>query len=114
MIIDITSKAVEITPSIRDRIESRLAKLGRLQVALITPQIIIGKEGLNFTIEAKIGIPNGQLFAVSEHEDLYAAVTLLGQKLERQLTRHNNKPIAHRGVRSGKERCRAGEMTATI
>ena len=54
MIIDITSKVVEITPTIRERIESRLAKLGRLQVDLITPQIIIGKEGLNFTIEAKI------------------------------------------------------------
>ena len=113
MIIDITSKVVEITPTIRERIESRLAKLGRLQVDLITPQIIIGKEGLNFTIEAKIGIPNGQLFALSEHEDLHAAVTLLGQKLERQLTRHSHKPIAHRGIRSGKEQCRTGDLFTT-
>ena len=114
MIIDITSKAIDVTPAIRERIESRFAKLERLQVPLITPQVIITKEGLAFIIEAKIGIPNGQLFAQAEHEDLYAAVTLLGQKLERQLTRHSSKPAAHRSARSGKEQCRAGELTPAI
>lgn len=114
MIIDIASKAVDITPTIRERIESRFAKLGRMQVPLITPQVIICKEGLSFTIEAKIGIPNGQLFAQAEHEDLYAAVTLLGQKLERQLHRHSTKPVAHRSGRSGKEQCRAGELTPAL
>ncbi|MEZ7862556.1 MAG: ribosome-associated translation inhibitor RaiA [Aeromonadaceae bacterium] len=111
MIIDITSKAIDITPTIRERIESRFAKLERLQVPLITPQVIVIKEGLAFIVEAKIGIPNGQLFAQAEHEDLYAAVTLLGQKLERQLNRHLAKPVAHRGTRSGKEQCRTGELT---
>ena len=111
MIIDITSKAIDVTPNIRERIASRFAKLERLQVPLITPQVIIVKEGLAFIVEAKIGIPNGQLFAQAEHEDLYAAVTLLGQKLERQLNRHLAKPVAHRGTRSGKEQCRTGELT---
>lgn len=114
MIIDIASKAVDITPTIRERIESRFAKLGRMQVPLITPQVIVCKEGLAFTVEAKIGIPNGQLFAQAEHEDLYAAVTLLGQKLERQLHRYSTKPVAHRSGRSGKEQCRAGELSPAL
>ena len=56
-----------------------------------------------FIIEATAGIPNGKLFAQAEHEDLYAAITELGQKLERQLTRHIEKPIARRAAASAKE-----------
>ena len=114
MMIDITSKAIEITPTIRERIESRFAKLERIQVPLISPQVIVIKEGQEYIVEAKVGVPRGQLFAQAQHEDLYAAVTLLGQKLERQLNRHNDKPAAHRAARSGKEQCRAGELTPAV
>ena len=103
MMIDITSKAIEITPTIRERIESRFAKLERIQVPLISPQVIVIKEGQEYIVEAKVGVPSGQLFAQAQHEDLYAAVTLLGQK-----------PAAHRAARSGKEQCRAGELTPAV
>lgn len=98
MKIEITSKIIEITPAIRERIESRFEKLERLQVPLITPHVIISKERLMYIVEAKAGVPNGKLFAQAEHEDLYAAVTELGQKLERQLNRHTEKPIARRAA----------------
>jgi len=111
MLIDVTSKVIDITPTIRERIETRFEKLERLQVALIAPHVTITKEGQNFIVEAGAGIPNGTLFAQAEHEDLYAAITTLGQKLERQLTRHLAKPAAHRAVRSGKEQCRSGELS---
>ncbi|MGY3942663.1 ribosome hibernation-promoting factor, HPF/YfiA family [Aeromonas tecta] len=103
MKIEITSKIIDITPAIRERIESRFEKLERLQVPLITPHVIISKERLMYNIEATAGIPNGKLFAQAEHEDLYAAITDLGQKLERQLTRHIEKPIARRAAAAGKE-----------
>ena len=101
MKIEMTSKIIDITPAIRERIESRFEKLERLQVPLITPHVIISKERLMYIVEATIGIPNGKLFAQAEHEDLYAAITDLGQKLERQLNRHTEKPIARRAA--GKE-----------
>ena len=92
MKIEMTSKIIDITPAIRERIESRFEKLERLQVPLITPHVIISKERLMYIVEATIGIPNGKLFAQAEHEDLYAAITDLGQKLERQLNRHTENP----------------------
>lgn len=79
MKIEITSKIIDITPAIRERIESRFEKLERLQVPLITPHVIVSKERLMFTVEASAGIPNGKLFAQAEHEDLYAAINELGQ-----------------------------------
>ncbi|MGL5288612.1 MAG: ribosome hibernation-promoting factor, HPF/YfiA family, partial [Aeromonas sp.] len=96
MKIDITSKIIDITPAIRERIESRFEKLERLQVPLISPHVVVAKERTMFTVEASAGIPSGKLFAQAEHIDLYAAITELGQKLERQLNRHTEKPIARR------------------
>lgn len=100
MLIDITSKSIDITPTMRERIEARLAKLEKTQIPLIKPQVIITKEKLLFKVEAKIGVPNGQLFASDENSDLYAALNNLGQKLERQLRKHHTKPIAERSDRS--------------
>ena len=70
---------------------------------LITPHVIISKERLMYIVEATAGIPNGKLFAQAEHEDLYAAITDLGQKLERQLNRHIEKPLARRAAVTGKD-----------
>ena len=103
MKIEMTSKIIDITPAIRERIESRFEKLERLQVPLITPHVIISKERLMYIVEATAGIPNGKLFEQAEHEDLYAAITDLGQKLERQLNRHIEKPLARRAAVLGND-----------
>lgn len=107
MKVAVNSRIIEITPAIRERIETRFDKLERLQVPLINPSVVIRKEGQIYVVEATTGIPHGTLFAQAEHEDLYAAVTEMGQKLERQLNRHIDKPNAHRGLRSGKDKCRS-------
>ncbi|WP_375057665.1 ribosome hibernation-promoting factor, HPF/YfiA family [Zobellella sp. DQSA1] len=96
MSIAITSHVVDISPAIRERIESRFDKLNRRQIVLINPHVVIQKEGLNYLVEAKAGVPNDTLFAQAEHEDLYAAINELGQKLERQLGRYADKPLAQR------------------
>lgn len=103
MIIDITSKCLDITPSIRTRIETRFEKLAKNQVPLIKPQVIITREKQDFKVEAKIGIPNGQLFASDTQADLHAAINALGQKLERQLRKYQEKPVASRSDRSHKQ-----------
>lgn len=44
MIINITSKQMDITPALREHIESRLTKLNKWQVNLINPHIILTKD----------------------------------------------------------------------
>lgn len=96
MSITITSTAIDISPAIRERIESRFEKLSRRQVDLITPHVIINKEGLKYQVEATAGVRNDTLFAKAEDDNLYAAIKDLGQKLERQLNRYADKPLAQR------------------
>ncbi len=100
MTIEITSKQISITTPIREKIQSRFEKLEKMQIPLINPHVIITKEPKGVKIEASISIPSGKLFAQAEHDDLYAAITLLGQKLERQLNKHLHKPEARRGSES--------------
>ncbi|WP_133406206.1 ribosome hibernation-promoting factor, HPF/YfiA family [Parashewanella tropica] len=94
--LKITSKHLEVTPSIRERIEGRLEKLSRHDVPLINPHIIITQEKQLFKIEASVGIPNGELFAQAKSENLYSAITAMGQKLQKQLNRTQDKPTANR------------------
>jgi ribosome-associated inhibitor A len=108
MRIEITAKHIEITEALRSRIESRFDKLERLDIALINPHVILSQEKNLHQIEAAITVPNDKIFAKAEHEDMYAAINLLGQRLERQLNRYRNKPSAHRHSRNGKDKCRQG------
>jgi len=92
----ITSKHLEVTALIRERIEARMERLSRHDVPLITPHVIITQEKQLFKIEASVGIPNSTLFAQAKHEDLYSAINAMGQKLEKQLNRLTHKPEAQR------------------
>ncbi|MCL2917516.1 ribosome hibernation-promoting factor, HPF/YfiA family [Shewanella litorisediminis] len=99
--LKITSKQFEVTTPIRERVESRFEKLARHDVPLINPHIIISQEKALFKIEASVGVPQGDLFAQAKSENLYAAITAMGQKLEKQLNRLTHKPEAKRADTQG-------------
>ncbi|NRD73102.1 ribosome-associated translation inhibitor RaiA [Shewanella sp. VB17] len=94
--IKITSKNLEVTPLIRERVQTRLNKLARHDIQLLNPHVIITQEKLLFKIEATVGIPNHTLFAQAKHEDFYSAMNAMGQKLEKQLNRLTHKSEAQR------------------
>ncbi|MCE0555985.1 MULTISPECIES: ribosome-associated translation inhibitor RaiA [unclassified Motilimonas] len=96
MTIEITSKHMAITTPMREKISARYDRLEKMQLPLIKPHFIITQEPKGFKIEASIGIPNGDLFATATHDDLYCAINKLGQKLEKQLHKHVDKPNAQR------------------
>ena len=96
MTIEITSKHMAITTPMREKISACFDRLEKMQVPLIKPHFIITQEPKGFTINATIGIPNGDLCATATHDDLYSAITQLGQKLEKQLHKHVDKPNAQR------------------
>ena len=97
--LKITSKHLEVTPSIREKVEAKLEKLARHGVQLINPHVIITQEKQLFKIEASVGLPNGELFAHAKSENLYAAIKAMGQKLEKQLNRTQDKPTAQRNLK---------------
>lgn len=96
MIINITSKQMEITPAIRQHVEERLEKLTKWQTQLINPHIILSKQPQGFVADATLSTPNGQLVASASNQDMYAAINELITKLERQLNKVQHKGEARR------------------
>ncbi len=111
MRIEITSKQITITDTMRTQIEERFQKLEKLQIPLIKPHCIITKEPKGVKIEVNIGIKNGKVFAHATHDDLYVAIGQLFQKVERQLNKHIHKAEANRAKNNGKDMCRSGEIS---
>jgi ribosome-associated inhibitor A len=111
MRIEITSKQITITDTMRTKVEERFQRLEKLQIPLISPHCIITKEPKGVKIEATINIPNGKIFAHAEHDDLYIAIGQLFQKIERQLNKFIHKAEADRAKKNGKDMCRTGEIS---
>ncbi|MCC4831193.1 ribosome-associated translation inhibitor RaiA [Shewanella sp. 1_MG-2023] len=96
--LKITSKQLEVTAPILERIEGQFEKLTRHDIQLINPHVIITQEKQSFKIESSVGLPSGELFAQAKNENLYAAITAMGKKLEKQLNRLTHKPQSQRHV----------------
>ncbi|MBR9788441.1 MAG: ribosome-associated translation inhibitor RaiA [Vibrionaceae bacterium] len=97
MTMNITGKNIEITSAIRAHIESKFKKLEKWQVDLIGCQATFSEEpNKQKKFEAVVKVPKGQLIASATHEDLYAAINEVEQKLERQLNKLTHKPEARR------------------
>ncbi|MGD8112004.1 ribosome hibernation-promoting factor, HPF/YfiA family [Vibrio sp. TRT 21S02] len=97
MKVNITGKKIEITSAIRTHIESKFKKLEKWQIDIISCQATFSEEpNKQKKIEAVITVPKGQLVASAVHEDLYAAVNEVEQKLERQLNKLSHKSEARR------------------
>ena len=87
----ISGHHLAITVPIREYVASKLEKLERHHNHITSIHVIVSVEKLLQKAEATIHISDGELFASTEHEDLYAAIDLLADKLDRQLIKHKEK-----------------------
>ena len=91
MQINLSGHHIEITDPLRDFVNSKFAKLERHFEQINNVQIILTVEKLNQIAEAKLNVNGGEIFANSQHEDMYAAIDALIDKLDRQIIKHKEK-----------------------
>ncbi|WP_413113767.1 ribosome hibernation-promoting factor, HPF/YfiA family [Thaumasiovibrio sp. DFM-14] len=97
MNLEITGKNLDVTPSIRARIEAKFSKLDKWEVPLLKRHAVISQQpNKRFKIEASASIPGGKLVASADHDDMYGAITDMFQKMERQLNKQQHKHEARR------------------
>jgi len=95
MQINITGHHVDITPSLRKYVETKLEKLERHFENVVDVQVILGVEKLRQKAEATVHISGSNLFADDTQEDMYAAIDGLIDKLDRQVKKHKEKLTDH-------------------
>jgi len=94
MQMTISGHHLDITDPIRDYVTNKLSKLERHSEQITSTSVILTVDKLAQKAEATVHVIGGDLFANAEHEDLYAAIDALTDKLDRQLIKHKEK---HRG-----------------
>ncbi|MBD1553329.1 ribosome hibernation-promoting factor, HPF/YfiA family [Pseudomonas typographi] len=91
MQVNISGHQLDVTDAMREYIGDKLAKLERHFDKITNVQVIMEVEKLKQKIEATLRVPGGEVVANAEHDDMYAAIDLLTDKLDRQLLKHKEK-----------------------
>lgn len=104
MQLTITGHHIDVTEALRNKVESKLAKLERHFDHLTQVHCILTVEKLQQKAEATVHLTGGTIHADAIDEDMYAAIDALVDKLARQVTKHKEKMNDHHAREAGKPR----------
>ena len=90
---NVRGENIEVTPAIREYVEKKLSKLERYFSNTPNTTAMVNLKVNNTTSKVEVTIPmtNLVLRAEEENADMYAAVDLILDKLERQIRKHKTK-----------------------
>lgn len=94
MRFNIRGENIEVTPALREYVEKKISKLERYFTESIESNCHVNLRTYNdkkAKVEVTIPMPNLVLRAEEVHEDMYAAIDLISDKLERQIRKHKTK-----------------------
>jgi putative sigma-54 modulation protein len=91
MQITVSGHHVDVTPALRDYVNTKLSKLQRHFDNITNSAVTLTVEKLVHKAEATVHVAGADLFALAESEDMYAAIDALVDKLDRQLIKHKEK-----------------------
>jgi len=95
MQINLTGHHMDITPSLRNFVNSKFERLERHFDNMTSIHVILTVEKGRQKAEASIKVNRGNLFAEAEQEDMYTAIDNLVDKLDRQVKKHKEKLTDH-------------------
>jgi putative sigma-54 modulation protein len=95
MNINITGHHVEVTPAIRDYVSNKLDRVIRHFDHVTSVHVILSVEKLLQKAEVTLHVKGKDIYADSTEADLYAAIDLVADKLDRQVVKHKEKSKDH-------------------
>lgn len=96
MQITISGHHLEVTDALKNYVNSKLERLNNHHDRITSTHVILSVDKLQQKAEATVHVSGKDLFADATSEDLYAAIDLLTDKLDRQLIKHKEKMRSHR------------------
>jgi len=96
MQINVSGHHIEVTDSLRQYVETKLERLERHYDQITNVHVILRVEKQGQKAEATIRIQGGDIFAEAESDDLYAAIDMLVDKLDRRLIKQKEKMKDHK------------------
>ena len=130
MQLNVTGHHVEVTASLRGYVEKKLERIARHFDQVIDVHCVLTVEKLRQKAEATLHVSGNAIHADATEENMYAAIDLLADKLDRCIKKHKEKrnapprdaatPVAQgltappAAARQAPETCIARPAVATI
>ena len=95
MNVQVSGHHVEITPAIRGYVLTKLERVQRHFDHVIDVNVILSVDKLRQKAEINVRVPGKDIYVESNEEDLYAAIDLMMDKLDRQIIKYKDKAFAH-------------------
>lgn len=95
MQINLTGHHIEVTDSLRDYVNDKLARLERHFDKVSNTHVILTVENVRHKAEATVHMSGHDIFAESTEDDMYVAIDRLAEKLDRQVKKHKEKLKNH-------------------
>jgi putative sigma-54 modulation protein len=91
MNLNVSGHHLAVSPAIRSYVESKLERVARHFDHVIDAHVILTVDKQRQKAEATLHVRGKDLHCECEEDDLYAAIDLLADKLDRQVLRYKDK-----------------------
>ena len=91
MNLSVSGHHLEVTPALKSYVQNKLERVTRHFDHIIDAHVILTVEKLKQKAEVTLHVRGKDLHCESEEGDLYAAIDLLADKLDRQVLRYKDK-----------------------
>src|SRR3546814_4366935 len=91
MNLSISGRHLEVTPAIREYALTKLSRISRHFDNVIDTQVMLSIEHLKHTAEITMRVPGKDIHCAASDENLYSAIDLLSDKIDRQVIKYKTK-----------------------
>ncbi|PHV10660.1 ribosome hibernation-promoting factor, HPF/YfiA family [Chitinimonas sp. BJB300] len=96
MNLTISGHHLEVTPAMREYVEAKLERVTRHFDHVIDMNVIVSVEKLQQKIEVTVHVRGKDIHVEAAQADMYAAIDLVADKLDRQVLKHKEKRYGDR------------------
>lgn len=98
MNLQVTGHHLEITPALRDYVTNKFTRISNHFDHVIDIKVTMSVEKLAQKVEATLHVPGNDLHAEAANDNMYSAIDMLTDKLDRQVLKHKEKQGNHHKV----------------
>ena len=102
MQLSLSGHHVEVTPSMRAYVERKLERISRHFDHVIDVHCVLTVEKLRQKAEATLHVRGNAVHSEATEEDMYAAIDLLADKLDRRVIKHKEMKSDHHAAAARK------------
>ena len=95
MQLKVTGHHVEVTPPLREYVRKKLDRVLRHFERVVDVHCVLTVEELEHKAEATLAVSGAVIHADAKHDDMYAAIDALADKLDRMIRKHKEKISDH-------------------